>query len=737
MKRLTYVEIDIDVCANTYGVAPCTASLVSSPPSGTIKCFNCKSTCQDVENFTPDVVTLRFAVPASYLPSDIECIPSIAGIAHTPGILALGKDLGQRATLSVSFMDHRHSDSGAGYDPYFAERTYDPWQQGTYWGKFRARQPYLRGRALRYIQGWLGQALGDMETRHYVIETATGPGVDGITSIIAKDALKLADEDRSQAPLLSNGYLAANLTNIATTFNLAPSGIGNLEYPASGWVAIGGKEIVAFTRVADAMTITRAQKGTDAVAHTSEDRVQLVLHYQATPDQVLYNLLVTYCGIDPSWIPLTEWGAEVSATLGFNLTADIAEPTGVKTLINEICLQCAIILWWDELKQRLQLRVLRPVGASAQTIGNDLMRESTFTISDQPDTRLSQVWAYFGQRNPLRPVDEDDNFRSVVAAVDLSAEDDYGSPAIGKIFCRWIPAFGRSPAQRIAEIQLGRFRDPPKRVTFEMHRPGDISPSPGQVYNVTSITTQDPTGAIAAIPVQATRVKPDADRWQVEAEEMRFTFYDTSLLTERKITIDGDARNLNLRTIHDQIYPEIDPSEAGDLTVICIVQAGAVVGSVNTTEPAFVIGSWPAGLTVILRILGRIQGAGGRGSNGPTAGGNGGTAIYTRAPIEIQGNGELWSGGGGGGGASGIFGDLGGGGGAGDISGAGGPSGATSGTRTAGGSGASPAAGNGGGPGLAGGNGAASAGGARGNAIDGVSYCTITGTIDQRGATIN
>ena len=55
------------------------------------------------------------------------------------------------ATLSVVFRDHKDADTAPGLDPYFSERDYDPYEQGTFWGKFRARQPFLRGRAVRWI----------------------------------------------------------------------------------------------------------------------------------------------------------------------------------------------------------------------------------------------------------------------------------------------------------------------------------------------------------------------------------------------------------------------------------------------------------------------------------------------------------------------------------------------------------------------------------------------------------
>src|SRR5690349_5293148 len=114
-QAVTYVEIDIPFCSLTYGVSPCTAAI---PTTGDAKCFNSIKTCQDRNHFTESDVTLRFAVPTEYLPSEIDCIPSVSSVSFSPATVSLGKDLGQRASLTVTFQDHPHSDTGPGYDKY-------------------------------------------------------------------------------------------------------------------------------------------------------------------------------------------------------------------------------------------------------------------------------------------------------------------------------------------------------------------------------------------------------------------------------------------------------------------------------------------------------------------------------------------------------------------------------------------------------------------------------------------
>ena len=734
-KVLQYVEIDVDYCSLTYSVAPCQASLTNSPPTGTIKCFNTLVTCQDRDNFTNVPVTLRFAVPTSYLPDDIPCIPSIGSIDFDPAVISLGEDLGQRATLTVSFNDHRHSDTGEGFDKYVGDspssRPYDPYTQGTFWGKFRARQPFVRGRNLRWITGFLGDDLADMETRHYIIDSFSGPDNNGKFTIIAKDMLKLADGDRALAPVVSNGFLNAGITNVATAATLSPSGIGDAEYPASGFVAIAGSEICSFTRVADALTLTRAQLGTTASAHSAQDRVQLVLVYTATsPDLIIADLLETYADVDPSFIPAADWATETSTYLNRLYTAIIAQPTSVNDLISELIEQAGLSMWWDDRNQQIGLLVLRGLVYSTYLFSEDTVISDSFEVEEQPDKRLSQVHTYFGQINPLTSLTDKANYRSVSRIIDEDAESDYGSPAIKEIFSRWIPALGRTIADRLGTILLARFTTPPRHIKVDTLRGSTPEILLARGYQVMSTFLQDATGASEVVNMQVTRLRPSADVIQVEADEVIYTAAAEDLV-HRQIIIDSDTTNINLRTAHDLLFPTPDAS----VTVILTINSGVKVSSTSPGLISLDIGSWPVGVTIIVNVIGGLRAAGGNGGNfNDTAGGtSGGVALYTRVAINLALDGTLWGGGGGGGGTQY---QLGGGGGGGGLIPGNGGNGASPGTETAGGA-ANGFAGAGGGPGIAGNQGfqgviggvfyAGWTGGAAGSSIDGVSFVT-TGT---------
>lgn len=765
-QALTYVEIDVPHCANVYGFSPCTASLTSSPPTGTIKCFNTRNTCQDIANYVAaTALTFRFAKPASYLPREIFAIPSVKNVQLTPAVVSLGKDLGQRASVSVVFDDHRDDDTMTGVDPYLSERPYEPFEQGTFWGKFRARNPFIVGAPLRLIFGYVGQDLEDMETRHYIIDSYEGPNPRGEFTIRASDVLKLSDADKAVAPLPSNGFLTSDINAAVTSITLSPTGVGS-EYVGGLYVNIGGSEICSYTVLGDVLTVSRGVLNTTAATHSAGDRVQRVLNYAADPAEIVYDLCVNYVpGFDSSWIDLPTWLDETATYNGNIYTGYVTEPTPVKTLLEEIILQAALALWWDDVNQQLRLQVLHAISTSAFDFTPDNMKRGSLSISENLDSRLSQILIYFGQVNPLLPLDNKDNYKASTLVIDEESEEDWGQPAIKTILSRWIPAAGRTVADRLGEILIGRYKTPPRSVSFDVQRFAETDPVLGGGYHFLCDFVQDETGATDGVflPIQVTELRASADAYTVRAEEMLFDVPATDL-TNRNIIFTFNAFNLNLRTEHDSVYP----APTGAETVTFTIQSGVTIGSHSSTTPAVDVGTWPAGTTIVIVILGAIKGRGGNGGAGGFIivnsgigedGDDGGTALYTRKALTLTyTDGELWGGGGGGGGGGGTGSTGGGGGGGGAGTDVGSPGGATvpgstggyTGTDEIGGIrgfgwGGVGHGGKGGDAGIAGDDGQdlnvftpGGAGGASGAAIDGNSFVTVSGAAgDGRGTFIN
>jgi len=218
---ITIVEIDRDICSLVYGVGLCTAT-------GT-PCYNTWETCQVKPVFAVTTQVMRFVKPRADIPMSLNAIPSVRSTTTSPTELNVGDvdaasgPLGKRAQATVTFEDHPYSDALT--DPYVATRSLNPFQNGTFWTKLKARWPIAKGRALRIRDGYLGQDPEDMVSREYLIDAIDGPNSSGIVTVRAVDPLRLLDDKTSQAPKQSSGSLAADITNSQTTITVQNSPI--------------------------------------------------------------------------------------------------------------------------------------------------------------------------------------------------------------------------------------------------------------------------------------------------------------------------------------------------------------------------------------------------------------------------------------------------------------------------------------------------------------------------------
>ena len=765
MKAVTFVEIDVDRCTLTYGVSPCTAAI---PTTGNRKCYNTRATCQDLPNYDPAPSTIRFAVASDYL-SEIDqgslpAIPSVVAVDHTPAVIRLGEDLGERASVRITFLDH--PDSDLTQDPYISER---PNPAGTFWGRFRARHRFILGRPLRWIEGKVGQSISEMDTRHYIIEAIDGPDVSGRVTIVAKDVLKLADGSRAQVPRLSRGVLSATITDTDASITLSPAGIGNLEYDGVELIAINDEILRVTARSGDTLTVTRGQEFTEASAHEEDDTVQAVRVYTNQRASVIVrDLLVNDAGVDPTLIDLTRWNSDYDDFINRVYSARIAEPTPVRQLISELMEQVGFSLYVDELANAIKFVPLRALATPVGTLSDDVLVADSLSYRDQPEKRVSQVWVYYGQRNPLEKLDEPKNFSVARLDVDLGAESaqEYGQSAIRTLYSRWITRGTPDNAEAAASLIIERFRNPPQKFQFALQRcPNLDCPDASQSVLLRSRVLQDDTGAQVSVPVT---IISRADNWRgytFEGEEFRIQPLDPDAPDVITLAELGDTAtaNINLRDVYFPGSRAIPPTD--DTKITFVVPGTTIIGGV-VAGPTISTGDWPAGADVTLQVNGQVLGRGGRGGDGGfdgTAGEAGSTAILATRAISIVNNGTIAGGGGGGGGGGGaldfsVFSSAsggGGGGGAGKNVGAGGfggPLGFTpgqngsDGTNTAGGAGGAGGSDIGvqGGTGGAGGNlgqaGAAGgpgigdavdtggAGGAAGAAIEGSSFVTLTGS---------
>jgi len=728
-KVIRYCELSLNPCSRVYGVAPCTASV---GVTGDFKCYNSPRTCQDTANFLEgNEQVVRWALPTGETDLSIDHIPSITSINRRPQKLNAGESLGVRESVTVSFGNHRHND--VGFDNYLADRSVNPYTKGTFWGKFFARWGTLEGKPFRTIDGCIGQDIDDMITRHYIVDSVSGPDSGGRVSFTTKDAIKFFDKKKAQAPLPSNGTLIAAITNVSNSLTLTPAGIGNLEYPASGVASIGD-ERMTFTRAADVVTLfNRGSSGTIAEAHDIGETFQLALVYTAADVAVIVNDLITnYTETPADYINLAEWQEETSNYLPRLYSAEIMRPTPIKTLMDELISEVGLVFYTDLENKKLVLKAFRSLPPTTE-INDSIALANSIKSKRLSDRRVDRIWIFYAKFNPMQEQAQSKNYKSVY--VQNSSNDvvalENSPPAIRDVMSRWIPVGAFSTVSDLADNMLTRYETAPREFSFSVkdstpvklgeavsiqsrifeNSEGDL----GEPFNGQVISLENKNGFISAIAEEL----PEG----IETDPLRI------------ISIDSNTFNVNLRTMHDGLY--VAP-QSGD-TVRLLINTGVIIGSTSVLNTALDIGSWPAGVTIEIGGLGRIQGRGGDGQLND--GQDGGDALTTTYAVDIIDDIEIWSGGGGGSGVQTpsmpiIY--AAGGGGAGTNLGFTGGSGNPnftqqdaddefggfiigSSTSTGGDAGLNSSGVGGGSIGLA------------GNAIDGVSFVTVTATPDIRG----
>ena len=647
--------------------------------------------------------TYRFCEQRSPHPIGIDAIPCLKNVNITPSKIDVGGGLGERSSVSLEFSDFPHSDINI--DKYVDERTWIASDRGTFWPKFRARNPNYQFRALRLLSGYLegGQFIEDnFKASNYVIERMNV--TDGRCSIKANDPLKKAAGNKAQVPAPSTGKLSADINDTVTSIVLEPAGVGDLEYPSSGFISISS-EVVEFTlRTSDTLTVVRGARNTAASDHTEGDSAQLCYVQNNDVNIIVEDILISFAGIEPDFINTTEWQSEVDEYLSGSLDGIITRPTDVESVLKELAMAKPHFLAWDELRQRIKFTALKgpPSVANVVNMDENLIADSVKS-KDLERKRVSTILVNYGQLDPTKPLGEISNYARTHARIDSESISKFSSNEVKTINCRWIAQIDDSSALLLAELIGRRWANIPREITFFLDDK-DSSLSAGDLVSINHRDIVDPTGVPVDSIFQVVS-KQESENFKYKGIEFLYGDQVPVDIGEEpdSITLSINERNIDLL----DRYESIKGPASGSTNAVFIIDAGVIIGSA-TTGAAIDTGAWPAGATVKIINKGHVVGRGGNG--GTVLGGDDGLpgrdGINMGYALFVENFGII-GGGGGGGGQHGIF-D--GGGGAGDLVGVGAPNG----TLENGGNGVT----DGGDLGEAGQSGDVGAGGAAGRAID-------------------
>jgi hypothetical protein len=560
-QAVQIVELYLDTCSLTYGVAPCTGAI---GVTGTQKCFNTRATCQSAANYARTSKVYRFSttrVDGIQQPGDGPTFPTLLSVKSAPTVLTPGKGLGIRSSLSISIADHPWTDSGI--DKYQGTRGYDADLRGSFWGKFVTRNRYYENRRIDVLTGFLNDDgsydVANFKRRTYIITKISGP-TGGNVSIEAKDPLRLADGEKAKWPKASQAILSVPVDELATSISITDP-----EQSITEWWNLGQRyircedEIMRATGIAGlatttpVLTVVRGSMPTwynfslnIAYPHELDASLQPCHLFDDAPVyDIVYFLLNSVAGIDPVYLPLSEWTAAIEDEgfqyLRFN--ALLIEPVDVKTLLTEIT-ELSVLIWWDERSSVVRLKGLRFVELIGDQFNdsNAIVSESV-SVSEDTGSLMTQHWLFFDLSWPLANMSQLKNYRVVDVRANLEKEgaDQYGKAAIAQKKTRWLNRGDAGVAMEVGFTMLKQYQEVRKIITWTMD-PKDDAFWVGSTVGVATKYVQDQYGSSEPRNYLVTQVEEIMSNGGVKLKYTGlelFSFIRTGLITHPS-TFQGD-----------------------------------------------------------------------------------------------------------------------------------------------------------------------------------------------------
>jgi hypothetical protein len=544
-------------------------------------CFKTRSTCQFSQAYGIGTKTDRFFESTEdALELGLEGYPLLRkkGVKTDPTRLNPGRGIGVRAELTVNLDDTRHHDRGT--DPYATSRTYDAMTQGTFWGKWLARNKYYTGRTVRLYDGFLtgaGYSAANFRVREYII-TKIDRTKKGVTFKCGDILQKL---ETAMAPPPSNVYLTGDITDSQTTIGIDTTGEvvfplvradGSVEYiePFAGTLPfyradgsssfipltvdnelpfyradgsydpipliatefpIGdtitvriGSELITGTVAAGELTgCTRGARGSVAAAHVTGDTVQkcIVLDDDLPTDAL--TLQFTYAGIQ-SYINTAGWTEQADKWLGLSLlNGVISTPTKVTKNVERICVQGTVYPWWDDFTQQIELLAIAPQAElSTLPVYTDELNIIEDSVSTEANMReqITQMLVWYDKINEAED-NSANNMALVYPVYDSGAEsaEQWDLSRTEQIECEFVKSAGHASA--IGNRTLNRLRDGEQVIKFQTDIKEPLKT--GGEFVINSDASQNADGSQESVRMQVVEMSElDGGKMYYEAIKSAF-----------------------------------------------------------------------------------------------------------------------------------------------------------------------------------------------------------------------
>lgn len=457
------ITLTMDICANTFGVSPCTAS-------SAVKCYNTFATCRDKANFHRVTKQFKFTSADTATPFKAGERPYVKKVTtFATEIQSDNVTINAREKAKM----HDEFDTDIGIDPYLADRAAAA--QGTFWRKFLARNPNYKDRIYERYEGFLGLAENEFQRRFVgLLDNITISGQD--VTIEAADMLTaLADID---VPAEVDIKLASGVNDSYAT--LTVDDVSALD--ESGYVRISD-EIIQYAAISGLQLTgcTRGCFGTVAEAHDADDNVQPCRYYSpANIYDILLEMLTDDAEYDTSYINSDSFADAKDWPGGDpDVWAIISEPTALEDLFFELLELTDCKVWVAE-DLRITIAKNYPNrGGRQYTQWNDAEHiiDGSVSVDLNEESRVTRVVMYW-DKDAIGDLEEQASYARMDMAIDGDAEsaNEYNGVKKKEIWCRWLHS-DSGTAEELAywtDEFLGRYlmnrRDAAPLITLEVER---------------------------------------------------------------------------------------------------------------------------------------------------------------------------------------------------------------------------------------------------------------------------
>ena len=564
---MQYVRLSLDFCDNVFGSntfpSSCTADSAAQP------CFNTRETCQALDAYRLNSSGKRQYIFTQEMGERLSGIeqyahPALMSVSSAPTEIVPTKGISLRSNVMIKLRDFVSTDAGA--DDHAASRDYITTDQGTYFEKLLARNPHYVGRTVEVFDGYIaydGSVQAQDGKKKYIIDSMFLD--NDVLTIKCKDPMTLADELKAKVPVPSEFSLKTAVvfgTNdneilLTTAGSDATAEQLQAEYGTSGFVRIN-EEIIAYTRSEgdanmDFHNSNRGEWGTSEASHDAGDTVQKCVAFGqydgggtgVTINDVAYELLVTQAGVPAEACNNTtggvySWVDEKNNWLStFRIDTILSEPKEVNKQLSQLGGMVGVNFFYDDLTSQIVMRAETPEidTTGIVRVTDDHIIEDSYKLIQADKDRVSRVYYYYNERNPVEDRDKPKSFKNLYVNIDSDSETafEYGKES-NKVIYGW-GVKDTSTATSISQRLLNRFKKTPITCTFKLDASYDQLSTGDHFY----LSTRHITDIYGAPKIQtemqvlSTKFDSKNQQFLIKAKQFRFGTVNTGQVTANNV----------------------------------------------------------------------------------------------------------------------------------------------------------------------------------------------------------